>query len=352
MTAALLLANGVVFALEVALGGSARPDVLVGMGAMVPRLIVEYEQSWRLVSASFLHIGVAHFLVNAVALLILGRMAERYYGARRFLVLYVLSGLGGALASFQLGQAHISAGASGAIFGLVGAGIALWIRHGPTLDKASPDLRNLAWVLLAVTGANLGYGFLQEGVDAWNHLGGLGAGLVCALLLDPANTSSRLAEAAVTTLFVASISLLGFTAWAAATNPVDAADPVADELLDYFNNDTLDYRRGYRLMADLADGIVNEPPHRRRHRVRRELLPLTTELLAELQRVEPVAPDVRRLHIELVTQARDFQAALKLLESGRTTQAQEHLTRARHGLTTWRARVASTARGRGYNFDL
>ncbi len=84
---------------------------------------------WRLLSHAFLHGSVVHLLVNSISLFSLGGMLERLLGWRRFLVLYTVSALAGGLASAFVGGARLSVGASGAIFGLLGATFAL-VRPG------------------------------------------------------------------------------------------------------------------------------------------------------------------------------------------------------------------------------
>ena len=121
VTLCLLLALAVVFIMESARpGGSESRDVLYAFGTTTPDTITS-GQLWRLVAATFLHIGLVHLVGNAMALFWLGRMAERLYGPLRFLGLYLLAGLGGSLLTVFAGTHVLSAGASGAIWGIMGA---------------------------------------------------------------------------------------------------------------------------------------------------------------------------------------------------------------------------------------
>ena len=121
VTVGLLVVLAVVFSMESARpGGSESMGVLRAFGATTPDTITS-GQLWRLVAAMFLHIGIVHLVGNAIALFWLGRMAERLYGPLRFLGLYLLAGLGGSLLTVFAGTQALSAGASGAIWGIMGA---------------------------------------------------------------------------------------------------------------------------------------------------------------------------------------------------------------------------------------
>ena len=108
--------NVIVFIL---MGRSTNQNVLITFGAKVNSLIQE-GQIWRFLTSVFVHIGLIHLLFNLYALWILGPLTERIFGHYKFLLLYILSGIGGSIFSFMFTPA-LSAGASGAIFGLVGA---------------------------------------------------------------------------------------------------------------------------------------------------------------------------------------------------------------------------------------
>jgi membrane associated rhomboid family serine protease len=109
----------IVFIIETLIGGSTETDVLIRLGAKVTPLVAAGEY-WRLLTAMFLHIGIVHVLFNGYALVAIGTELERILGWRRFLAIYLLSGLFGGLASYAF-IASLSAGASGAIFGIIGA---------------------------------------------------------------------------------------------------------------------------------------------------------------------------------------------------------------------------------------
>jgi len=157
------------------INGSTDQRVLIDFGAKVNSLI-QAGEVWRLFASTFIHIGIIHLAFNLYALWALGPLSEESYGHRRFFVIYILSGLGGSIASFLFSPA-LSAGASGAIFGLLGALLYYSYKH-PALWKSGLGM-NLVVVILI----NLGFGFVQPGIDNFAHLGGLITGtLTCVLL--------------------------------------------------------------------------------------------------------------------------------------------------------------------------
>jgi membrane associated rhomboid family serine protease/Flp pilus assembly protein TadD len=149
---------------------------------------------WRLLSSAFVHIGVVHLLLNMWCLWSLGRLAERMFGNWTFLAIYLLSGLGGGLVSVWWNPTIVSAGASGAVFGVAGSLVAFW-HFGKVALPRSIIKRDFASILTFV-GYNLAFGFAKDGVDNAAHLGGLLVGLALGALLHrplPATTApSRL----------------------------------------------------------------------------------------------------------------------------------------------------------------
>lgn len=165
------------------LSGSQDSRVLLIFGAMHNELIAA-GQYYRLLTSMFLHIGLVHLLFNTYALFILGQDVERLYGSGRFLLIYFLGGLGGSLASFVLGAnpRGISAGASGAIFALIGASIAYFYLHRQTFGaRGQAQLRSL----LMLAGINLVFGFTIPFINNLAHMGGLVFGALLGYVLAP-----------------------------------------------------------------------------------------------------------------------------------------------------------------------
>lgn len=176
--------NLVVFLLMVFAGLSLFPNdlssltdqhVLIEFGAKVNSLI-QAGEVWRLLTNIFIHIGILHLIFNLYALWALGPLAEEIFGHPKFLMIYIFSGLGGSVASFLFSPA-LSAGASGAIFGLLGALLYYCIKR-PNLWKSGLGM-NLVIVILV----NFGFGLSQPGIDNYAHLGGLLIGTLTSIFL-------------------------------------------------------------------------------------------------------------------------------------------------------------------------
>ena len=185
VTYALLAANVGVWLLTELAGGSQNRDVLLRFGAMVGLNIASGEY-WRLLSATFLHSGLMHLLFNSFGLFIFGQQMERIYGRSRFLLIYLLAGLAGSVASYalniSLSENSISVGASGAVFGLVGAMTAFFASHRDRLGEMG---RQSLTGLLFIAGINLVIGLVSPGVDNFAHAGGFAGGFLIGLAYSP-----------------------------------------------------------------------------------------------------------------------------------------------------------------------
>ena len=150
-------------------------------------------QPWRILASNYEHIGIIHIFFNMWCLWNLGRLAERIFDRWTYLLIYTATGIGGSLASLWWHPRGIGAGASGAIFGLAGALIAvLYLGKLPIPKEAlKPTLKSL----LLFAGYNLFFG-LVPGIDNAAHLGGLAAGLGLGAVLarsvtEPPETRAR-----------------------------------------------------------------------------------------------------------------------------------------------------------------
>jgi membrane associated rhomboid family serine protease len=160
--------------------GGRSTEVLTRYGGRARELVAEGDW-WRLLSAGLLHGDMAHLAFNAFAWLGLGRLGEAVFGSARMLLVFLLSVLGGNVLS-QMGEADLSIGASGGIFGLMGALGAFGWRRGARMPEPlravfSRDL----WPMVAL---NLVIGFALPMVDNRGHIGGLITGGLLGLLLD------------------------------------------------------------------------------------------------------------------------------------------------------------------------
>ncbi|HEV7508198.1 MAG TPA: rhomboid family intramembrane serine protease [Thermoanaerobaculia bacterium] len=178
VTSILLVAIAAVFVLETVRGGSTSTQVLLALGADYPPLVQQGEY-WRLVTSLFLHIGFLHLALNGWALYQLGGLFELLLGSGRLLLVYFVSGIVGSIASNLFTHA-LSAGASGAIFGIMGAIIAFLAKRRENL---TPQAKSLLMQLLLWAGINVFLGFTTPGIDNAAHLGGCAAGLAIGFFL-------------------------------------------------------------------------------------------------------------------------------------------------------------------------
>ncbi len=154
-------------------------DLLAAYGMKVNSLILQ-GQFWRLFTPMFLHASILHIGFNMYALYVLGVGLERFYGLRRYLVLYLLAGFSGNVASFLFSTAP-SLGASTAVFGLLAAeGVFFYQNREIFGAMARRSLTNVITIALI----NLVIG-MSPGIDNWGHLGGLVGGALFAWLAGP-----------------------------------------------------------------------------------------------------------------------------------------------------------------------
>ena len=182
LTPTLIYINIIVFLLMVFSGVNAfEPTIqdLINWGGNERGLTLD-GQLWRLFTCCFVHIGVIHLLFNMYGLLFIGSFLEPMIGKTRFFIAYILSGLGGSVISVYWNDMTVSAGASGAIFGMFGLFLALLSTKliEPTLRKS------LLTSMLVFVGYNLLMG-LQDGVDNAAHIGGLLTGAISGYIMVP-----------------------------------------------------------------------------------------------------------------------------------------------------------------------
>ena len=144
-------------------------------GVLGDEIQVDPSQSWRLLAAMFVHIGLQHFVLNMVTLYFLGRIAEDLFGSKAFLALYLLSGLMGNLFVLAFSPEVVAAGASTALFGIFGAIASLrFIARSPYIQYLSQSYTSLILV-------NILFSFMP-GISLAGHLGGLVGGGILAFV--------------------------------------------------------------------------------------------------------------------------------------------------------------------------
>lgn len=182
-TPTIVAVNAVIFVLMAIDSGtifSPGGETLIDWGANFGPLTLD-GQWWRLLTCTFVHIGLIHFGLNMWVLWDIGQLVERLAGNVGFLLLYLLSGLFGSLASVYWNPAVLSAGASGAVFGAFGGlmGFVLF-RHESIPKHILGRLRASGSTFLFY---NLIFGLSIKGIDMAAHVGGLVAGFACGLIL-------------------------------------------------------------------------------------------------------------------------------------------------------------------------
>lgn len=173
---------------------SPTPMELVAWGGNVGILSLGQGQFWRLFTSVFLHIGIVHLGMNMLVLWNIGRFIERLVGNGMFLILYLLAGLAGSLASAISHPQVVSAGASGAIFGLYGVLLGFLLRHRQTIPpEVLASLRKTGGAFVIY---NVLFSVAIPGIDLSAHLGGLvagfGLGAVTVAPLTEAGAQTRL----------------------------------------------------------------------------------------------------------------------------------------------------------------
>lgn len=174
-TNVLIALNVVVYVWEVLSGTNFNSSAsLLAHGALYGPL-VRQGQWWRIVSGAFEHAGLLHIALNMFALYQLGTFVEAVLGQRRMLAIYAISLFGGGLAVVVFSSDAVTVGASGAIFGLFGALLAIGIRLG----KRGRGLIGQTVPILLI---NLAFTFAVPFISKSGHLGGLLAGFAAGLL--------------------------------------------------------------------------------------------------------------------------------------------------------------------------
>ncbi|MEW1734809.1 rhomboid family intramembrane serine protease [Nocardia beijingensis] len=216
VTYALIAINVVIYAITAAQAKSLMDNQLGSAlffdWVLYPPAVADGEW-WRVLGSGFLHYGPIHLLLNMFALYVVGRDAELVLGRLRYLAVYLVSLLGGSAGVMLLTQNSLTAGASGAVYGLFGAITIILLR-----------LRQNPNQMLIIIGINVFISLSLPGISLWGHLGGLAAGTLATLgiLFLPAWLRVRTPQAARTVGWVAvalvAIAALGLVVVGAVTS--------------------------------------------------------------------------------------------------------------------------------------
>ena len=207
ITYAIMIICIVIFALMYIFGnGSESLETLINFGANYGPYTINGEY-YRLFTSMFLHIGIIHLLCNMYSLNIIGREVESLFGKGKFLIIYVLSGLCGSILSLAFNTDVLSAGASGAIFGLLGA--LLYFGYYYRAYLGSTMKRSIIPVIIL----NLIIGFLNPSIDNAAHIGGLVGGILIAMMVgvpDKSTKTEKINGVILTIIYMAFIVYMAF----------------------------------------------------------------------------------------------------------------------------------------------
>lgn len=180
ITYTLIILNIVMYIVMTLFGGTENIANLVRFGAKYSPYIIN-GQYWRLITPMFIHIGLQHLLINMITLYFLGTLLENIFGKTRFLIIYLVSGICGNIASFAFNFSSISAGASTALFGMFGSFLMLGesFRRNPYLQTMSRQ-----FFLLVIL--NIFFGMFGNS-DLAGHLGGLVSGFLLSYVVGVPN---------------------------------------------------------------------------------------------------------------------------------------------------------------------
>ncbi|MDO4322995.1 MAG: rhomboid family intramembrane serine protease [Lachnospiraceae bacterium] len=177
----IVLVNIIVFLVLCFLGDTGDIYFMVEHGASFAPLIAEGKEYYRLVTCMFLHFGAEHLFYNMLVLIFLGDVLEKEVGKLRYVLIYFAGGIAGNIVSvwfeYRAEKFAVSAGASGAIFAVIGALVWIVIRNKGRLEDYSGKR------LLLMAGLSVAEGLTTSGVDNWAHIGGMAAGFMLAVLL-------------------------------------------------------------------------------------------------------------------------------------------------------------------------
>lgn len=180
VVATLIITNIVIYTILEFIGDTTDAIFMLKHGAVYPDNIMAGEY-WRLLTATFMHFGARHLFNNMLLLGCAGVILEEALGHLKFALLYLIAGAGGSTLSYlqmcNSGDYAVSAGASGAIFGIIGALLWIVIRHKGRYETLTQK------GLIFMIALSLYYGVENGEIDNWGHIGGLIAGFIISIIL-------------------------------------------------------------------------------------------------------------------------------------------------------------------------
>ena len=203
ITYAIIAICAIVFIL---MGGATDGKTLLSFGANLG-LLVKQGEIYRLLTCAFVHIGIIHLVVNMYSLYVIGSQVENFYGKIKYLLIYLISAVCGSILSIGFTDNVISAGASGAIFGLLGAILYFGVKYRTYLGQTIKSQ------VIPIILINLAIGFTTTGIDNAAHIGGLIGGVLSAMALgvnEQQDKSSKLNGIILLLIYIAFIVYFAF----------------------------------------------------------------------------------------------------------------------------------------------
>lgn len=278
---------------------------------------VQKGEWWRLLSATFMHSGLMHVVMNMLGLYTAGVLVERIYGARLYLIVYFGAGLLGSAFSLHFSaQQVVSVGASGAVFGVTGALLVAVLQHRDKLPKS------FSKQMLSGVGFFVAYsllqGFAKTGIDNAAHIGGLLGGALAAFILperfDLPAFQKVMLRRALTALAVMTAATVGVAATAPAA-PIDQARVAAsgeklDRAFKEFDQAVTALRQDGEAMK--AGTLSNREGDQRSHSVHAPRMRRLGEAFGDvtLRPGDPREPLVRDMHqmVQLITEGLEMES--------------------------------------------
>lgn len=369
-TIILLIANFFVFLLMWQSSGMATQNlwlfpgpVILAYGAKLNSLINEQHQWWRFVTPMFVHVGILHLLVNMYSLWIIGPYVEKLYGSAKFVVFWIVTGIAGVVASYlTVGnsggslsplarflfktQDSPSAGASGALFGLVGVLFVFGIKFRHELPEGFK--RAFGTGMLPVILINLFIGYMAHGfIDNAAHLGGLISGAALAIVVGYRRPGER---ASLTILWhvlqIASIGVVAMSFFEVAQHFKDPlAGSLATETTQLSNDRSADFLTYAKAMNDAQEAMVSTIQDNDTNNLDR-----VVKALESVPHIDPEADELKeRLKVLLSTAERPnaVAAASRQRASNKPPQEQNELTKE---FVSWRKEYNQWLKTVGKNY--
>lgn len=272
---------------------------------------------WRLLSAAFVHYGLLHLAMNVWAIWVLAPLTERLYGTGAFLLLYLFGAIGCSAASVLVKPETFSAGASGAVFAMIGGILVFFLLHRRAMPRGL-FAGTMRWIGMLI-GINLVLGLTSANIDNAGHFGGLAAGIVAGWCLDRDPRASP--KLGAKRIGVALFLLILFAGVCAFIPGRVARSPRAGVSLALTRAEEAYQRQDWRAVEEHASEALEVAPDDVDALEMRALARAATgradEALADCDhalRADPTTPEARRLRAVLRAARGEHDAARKDLE--------------------------------------